>query len=146
MRFALDTNVLVYAEGFDGVLKQALAKKLIAALPPGGAFVSVQVLGELYNVLTRRGLSRANARTAVISWRKIVFVHGTSETMAFSALDLAVLHRLQIWDALVLIAAAEAGCDILLTEDFQDGFRWNGVTVANPFAKKPHAAIAGLLR
>jgi predicted nucleic acid-binding protein len=146
MRFALDTNVLVYAEGFDDASKQTLARKLIAGLPPGGAFVSVQVLGELYNVLTRRGLSRAQARTAVTSWRKILFVQGTSETMAFSALDLAGQHRLQIWDALVLIAAAEAGCDVLLTEDFQDGFKWNGVTVASPFSKKPHPAITSLLR
>jgi predicted nucleic acid-binding protein len=63
-----------------------------------------------------------------------------------TAVDLATDHRMRVWDALVLAAAAEARCDLLLSEDFQDGFVWRGVTVVNPFAEKPHKMLARLLR
>ncbi len=62
-----------------------------------------------------------------------------------AALNLASVHRLQIWDAVILSAAASAGCRVLLSEDLQDGFTWNGVTVVNPFAPEPNALLAELL-
>lgn len=54
-------------------------------------------------------------------------------------------HRLGIWDALILSAAADAGCRLLLSEDLQDGFTWGGVTVANPFAASRHPLLEALL-
>ena len=47
-----------------------------------------------------------------------------------------LMHKLGIWDAIVLSAAADAGCRLSLSEDLQDGFTWQGVTVANPFAPR----------
>jgi predicted nucleic acid-binding protein len=34
---------------------------------------------------------------------------------------------------LVIAAAADAGCSVLLTEDMQHGRKFGGVTVQNPF-------------
>jgi predicted nucleic acid-binding protein len=57
-----------------------------------------------------------------------------STTSAFlSALDLAATHKLQFWDALILNAAAEAGCALLLSEDMASGFVWRGTVVIDPF-------------
>jgi predicted nucleic acid-binding protein len=39
-------------------------------------------------------------------------------------------------NALILSAAADAGCWLLLSEDLQAGFTWRGVRVVDPFAKK----------
>jgi predicted nucleic acid-binding protein len=39
------------------------------------------------------------------------------------------------WDS--LIVAAVAGCEYLLTEDLQDGQRFGGVVVMDPFVHKP---------
>jgi predicted nucleic acid-binding protein len=146
MRYALDTNILVYAEGFDDASKQKIARRALANLPVGQVCVSINVLGELYNVLTRRGLSRPKAQAAVASWRGSFFLQATSEALLFSALDIAVQRRLKVWDALVSAAAVESGCDVLLSEDFQDGYQWQRVTVANPFAGKPRSLVADLLR
>ncbi len=55
------------------------------------------------------------------------------------------LTRLGIWDAVILSAAADARCRLLLSEDLQDGFTWRGVTVVNPFASSPHRLLAALL-
>ncbi len=50
-----------------------------------------------------------------------------------AGIDLAVRHRLSIWDAVVTASAADAGCDLLLSEDLHAGFRWRGLSVLNPF-------------
>lgn len=63
-----------------------------------------------------------------------------------AALDLAATHRLYIWDAVVLAAAADARCRLLLSEDFQEGFSWSGVTVSNPFSANRHLLLEGLLK
>ena len=49
------------------------------------------------------------------------------------ALDLAATHQMPTWDALILSIAADMKCRLLLSEDFQPGFTWRGVTVLNPF-------------
>lgn len=62
-----------------------------------------------------------------------------------AAADLAVTHQLGIWDAVIVSAAAEADCNLLLSEDMQDGFIWQGVTIANPFARSKHPLLKALL-
>ncbi|WP_252263399.1 hypothetical protein [Paracidobacterium acidisoli] len=39
----------------------------------------------------------------------------------------------QIYDALVIAAALEAGCTTLYSEDMQDGQKIDGLTIRNPF-------------
>lgn len=146
MRIALDTNVLIYAEGVDDPQKEAVADRLVVALPSASTFLSVQVLGELFNVLVRRGFSRDRARHAARQWSETFTMVETTSALMLSATELAIRHKLKIWDAAILAAAAEARCSVLLSEDFQDGFAWNGITVCNPFAAKPHPLVADLLR
>jgi predicted nucleic acid-binding protein len=142
VRLALDTNILVYAEGLNGAAKRAAILGLLTRLPQESALVPVQVLGELYNVLIRKaGLSRKQARSAVLRWRDAFLTVETSASLMLAAIDLAVDHRLGIWDAVILSAAAEAECRLLLSEDLQEGFTWKGVTVVNPFAPVQHPLL-----
>lgn len=146
MIVALDTNVLAYAEGVNDAARQARALEVIAALPPGGAVVPVQVLGELFRVLTRKVKRPAvEARTAVLSWRDAMKVQDSSDQALISAMDLVADHNLSIWDALIMAVAAEARCRLLLSEDLQQGFTWRGVTVTNPFAETMHPLLGTLL-
>jgi predicted nucleic acid-binding protein len=146
MRIALDTNVLVYAEAANGALMRDRAVKLIQRLPPGAIVLPAQTLGELFNVLVRKAKRRpSRARAAVLSWRDAYPVIETSAAVIVNATDLTAAHGLTIWDSVVLAAAAEAGCRLLLSEDLQEGFTWRGVTVVNPFAPTLHPILAALL-
>jgi predicted nucleic acid-binding protein len=146
MLVALDTNILVYAEGLDGRPMQEAAQAVVAKLAPESTVLPVQVLGELYAVLTRRaGRSRAKARDAVLEWGDMFPIIETSSSVQLMAMELSVNHQLVPWDAVILSAAADAGCRLLLSEDLQNGFTWSGVTVVNPFAKKAHPLLAALL-
>lgn len=145
-RFAIDTNVLAYAEGVNGSAMASAAWELIARLPGSSTFLPAQVVGELFHLLVRKaGRPPKRAQDALRSWQDAFPLVETSQPVLLAAIDLAVRHRLRIWDSVVLAAAASASCRVLLSEDLHDGFTWNGVTVVNPFAPKPNALLAELL-
>jgi len=52
----------------------------------------------------------------------------------FAAIGASRKHRLSFWDALIVRAAAQAGCELLLSEDLNDGQMIEGVRIENPFA------------
>lgn len=147
MRAALDTNILVYAEGVNGTERRGVALELLARLPQDSTVIPVQVLGELFSVLTRKaGKPRAKAREAMLSWFDAFPVIETSPEIVVAAADLATDHQFGIWDAVILSAASEANCRLLLSEDLQEGFTWGGVTVVNPFAAPRHVLLDALLK
>ena len=146
MKVALDTNVLAYAEGVNDDGKRDVALALVRGLPQEAVVIPVQVLGELFNVLVRKaGRARTEARDALLAWRDSFATVETAPEIMLTAADLATDHRFGIWDAVVLCAAAHAGCRLLLSEDLQGGFTWGGVTVVNPFASPRHLLLASLL-
>jgi predicted nucleic acid-binding protein len=146
MIVALDTNILVYAEGVNGLSMKEAALRLVQRLPQGAAVLPVQTLGELFNVLVRKaGRAPANARAAILSWRDSFPLVETSPAIVLAAADLATDHQFGIWDAIILCAAAAADCRLLLSEDLHDGFTWRGVTIVNPFAPTKHALLDELL-
>jgi predicted nucleic acid-binding protein len=146
VRVALDTNILGYAENVNGVGKRDIALGLVRQLPQEAVVIPVQVLGELFNVLVRKaGRSRADARAAILGWRDTFALIETSPETMLSAADLATDHQLGIWDAVIVSAAAQAGCRLLLSEDLHDGFTWAGLTVVNPFAPAPNSMLTALL-
>jgi predicted nucleic acid-binding protein len=136
---AVDTNILAYAEGLrkvaDDEPKIEKANRLVVALGLSGDMViAAQVFAELHNVVRRRlKLSAEAAAERVEEYRAISDCVPTTGAVLDEAFTLASRHNLQTYDAIILAAAAEAGCDILYSEDMQHGFVWRGVQVVNPF-------------
>ncbi len=146
MNVAVDTNVLAYAEGMHDGAKRDHALRLLRLLPPDSTFIPVQVLGELFNVLVRKARwSKAKAGKAALTWGDAFPLIETSNDVMLAATDLASAHQLGTWDAVILSAAADARCRLLLSEDLQDGFTWRGLTVTNPFSSSPHPLLAAVL-
>jgi len=44
-------------------------------------------------------------------------------------------HGFSHWDALIVAAAQLAECDVIYTEDMQDGLRLDGLSICNPFGQ-----------
>lgn len=146
MRVALDTNILAYAEGVNGASMQDAALAIISKLTSDTTLLPVQALGELFHLLVRKARRSApQARSSLLIWRDAFPLIETSQNVMFAAIELAADHRLRIWDAVVLSAALSGECRLLLSEDMQDGFTWNGVTVVNPFSKAPNELLAEAL-
>ena len=95
--------------------------------------VSMQILQEYFVAATRKlNVAEDIARRKVELLAEFdVVAPDVADILA--AIDLHRLHRVSFWDALVLRAAKQGGCAVLLSEDLQDGREFDGVRIVNPF-------------
>ena len=135
VRIALDTNILAHAAGINGAARMQAALEVIGNLQQDDVVIPVQVLGELFRLLMRKGqYSAATARELVVRWHDTVDVAPTTSSVLLAAMELTSAHQMSSWDAVVIAASVDAGCRKLLSEDMQNGFKWRGMTIVNPFA------------
>jgi len=134
VRSFIDTNILIYADSADAGDKQSRASALIAQyLRDGDGVISTQVLHEFVNAAIRKlALPLDLVRMRVRLYSRFETVNA-SPAAVLDALDLHALHKISIWDALILQAARQSGCVQLLTEDLQAGAVMGGVRIVNPF-------------
>lgn len=134
MRRFLDTNVLVYADDLDAGAKRETARQILMdALGSGEGVLSTQVLQEFFVISTGKlGVESALARRKVELLAEMDIVR-IDLALLLAAIDLSRLHSFSFWDALIVRAAAAAGCGLLLTEDLQHGQVVDGVRIENPF-------------
>ncbi|MPY91244.1 MAG: PIN domain-containing protein [Luteitalea sp.] len=130
----LDSNVLIYTDDHDAPEKQAIALSLVEVGQANrDTFVSTQVLEEYFSAATKKLRVAAElARGKVELFAQLNVVLITVDDV-LAAIDLHRLHHVSFWDALLVQSARRAGCTTLLTEDLQDGRRFDGVVVRNPF-------------
>jgi predicted nucleic acid-binding protein len=136
----VDANVLVYALDASAGLKQKAAEKLLERLwETGSGCLSVQVLQEFFVTVTRKVARPLPAQDALSRIRELavwsVFTPTTDDVIA--AIGLHTQARISVWDAMIVVAAAESGCDVLWTEDLTDGQVLRGVRIQNPFSDQP---------
>ena len=133
-RSFFDTNVLIYADDKAAPAKQRLALDLIAEHRRAKTgVVSLQVLQEFFVTVTRKlGVDAQIARRKVELLAELdVAAPDIADILA--AIDLHRLHGFSFWDGLILCAAKQSGCRILLSEDMQHAREIDGVRILNPF-------------
>jgi predicted nucleic acid-binding protein len=142
-----DTNLLVYAIVEPPDAKAARARELLARCTRNSsAVLLLQSLAEFSHVAMRRfGAGAGEVRHRVSVWRRIIPVHAAGDEDLMEALDLVRDHRIAFWDALMCATASRAGLDYLLSEDMQDGRRFGGLTIVNPFRPENAALIDRIL-
>jgi predicted nucleic acid-binding protein len=136
----VDTNVLLYSEDGADPKKQAQALAWMRELwQRRCGCVSTQVLNEFYVNATRKlkpPMPSGDARAEVRRYQRW---HPWQIDQATIEAAWAVESRFKIgyWDALVVAAAQQQGCEWLLTEDLQHDQQFDGVRVINPFLVGP---------
>lgn len=138
----VDTNILVYAFDASAGLKKAVSERLLERLwEKRTGCLSVQVLQEFFVTVTRKvalPLSVDEAADRVRDLSKwMVFAPETGDVLAAIALQKQA--GLNFWDAMVVRAAAELGCELLWTEDLNDGQVIQSVQIRNPFTTEETA-------
>ncbi len=137
-RVFIDTNVLVYQISGSPASKQAVATKWVDALWAARAGrVSWQVIHEFYSSAVQKlRIPAVKVRVAAEDLAEMGIEPVRMETLQRSWYwcDHA---QLNYWDALILATAEQAGCNWLLSEDFQAGRRYGTVTIVNPFEREP---------
>ena len=130
----LDSNILVYAASQD--TRSEIARKLVQ----DRFVISVQCLNEFANVARRK---------LMMSWDEIAEISALYGELADAVVSLdADLHAMALglarrygysfYDAVIIAAAAKAGCRLLYSEDMQSGQKLDeGIEIINPFALHP---------
>lgn len=134
VRSFFDTNILIYADDASAPEKKRRSLALIAEHRRAGTgVVSLQILQEYFVAATRKlGVDPRIARRKVELLAEFDVV-AANVTDVLAASDLHILHGFSFWDALVVRAAKQSGCAVLLTEDMQDAREIDGVRIVNPF-------------
>lgn len=128
-RIFLDTNILVYALLDEGI-KQQTAFELFQS----GCVISTQVLNEFVQVARKK---------AKLEWQEITELSNAIQSLTeIVPLDLATHNRAltiatsygySFYDSLIIAAASEAGCGVLVSEDMQHSQKISDLTISNPF-------------
>ena len=130
----IDTNILVYAYDLDAGARHEKAQALVAEAwrGPVTPWISVQVLQELLAALRKGGVPLRQACKIVTPhthWRMIE----TDIALFRSGMEEALRWQLSLWDGLILAAARRARVKTLLSEDFNTGQDYGGISAVNPF-------------
>ncbi len=126
-----DTNILLYLLSADAA-KADKAEALVLA----GGVISVQVLNEFASVASRKlGMSWPEIREVLKTVRAICEVELVSLETHDLGVSLSARYGFSIYDSMILASALLAGCNVLFTEDLQEGQSIESkLTVTNPFS------------
>lgn len=128
---ALDTNVLIYLHDVSNASKRSIALNLLADNP----HIPSQVISEYLNT-TRRLLSLSKEELlaqAAALFAGCTIIPVLPDTLARAA-ALAKRYQFQLFDAVIVAAALQAGCGILYSEDMHHGLVVeSALTITNPF-------------
>ncbi len=136
-RLSLDSNVLFYAADRSAGEKHAHAAWLVDAAVDWNCVLALQALNEFFAATTRKRLMPvADAVAQVEDWLRLFPIQTAGPGTLRHAMAAVQEHRLPFWDAMLWATAREAGCGLLLTEDFQHGRVLGGVRFHNPFVEE----------
>ncbi len=137
MKTFFDTNVLVYAFDVDAPAKRKKAAQLLSERAAAGeVLISTQVLQEFYVAVTRKLAQPLAEEAALVATRELTAfpIINVDANLVLAAIRSSREHRISFWDALIVEAARSGGASVLYSEDFNDGQRFDGAMVKNPFA------------
>jgi predicted nucleic acid-binding protein len=136
----VDTNVLLYSEDGADVAKQAQALAWLRELwKRRCGRLSTQVLNEFYVNATRKlkpAMPAGDARAEVRRYQRWSPWQIDQATIE-AAWAVESRFKVGYWDALIIAAAQQQGCEWLLSEDLHGGQAFDGVRVVNPFVDGP---------
>ena len=147
-RYSLDTNDQFYAADHAAGERHQRALHIVDRAVRRQCVLTLQAVAEFFYVTTRkRMVARAEAAALLRDWTTEFPTIAADSAALWTALEFVVDGRFGWWDALLLATVERHGCEVLLSEDVQDGVHFGGVTVLDPFVgDELPEAVAALLR
>ncbi len=132
----IDTNILIYAHDKTNKYKYEKAFNLINTLWENRkACASIQVLQEFYVVVTKKIKNTANIEdikkiiSALESWD----IHSPSVRDVLESIEIQDRYNISFWDSMIICSAKRKKCDVIFSEDLNNGQLYEGIIIKNPF-------------
>ena len=118
-RAFIDTNVFIYIQRTDDLIKKRLAEQ---AVNQCDCVVSTQVLNEICNILTKKyPTPRHEIALFLADIRGNCEVRLVTEDTIDAALMIHEHAQYSYYDSLIIASALASDCDYVISEDLQDG-------------------------
>lgn len=128
-----DTNILVYQMDKRSIEKRDVCRHLVRkAATDGSAVISTQVLQEFYVVATKKLRLDPIISKSIMHTFENMEVVTIGKELINEAIDASLQYKLSFWDALIIVAAESAKCEILYSEDLNTGQVMRNVKIVNP--------------
>jgi len=131
----VDTNILVYAHDVTAGKKHIAAKKLLEELWSNQrGCLSTQVIQEFYVTITKKVALPVTPEFAasiihdLSSWE----IHKPDIEDIINAIHIQKHHSISFWDALIVCSAASIHCDVIWSEDLNNGQYYEDIVLLNP--------------
>jgi len=133
----IDTNILVYSvDTYDQDKRDACRSLLISLNNEHRGVISTQVMQEFFITCTKKlGVDPLLIKDIIHSFEHFETVIVTPDIIR-EAIDCSIINRLSFWDALIVATAESSKCEILWTEDLNDGQIIRGVRIENPLINR----------
>jgi len=145
-KFLLDSNLLIYAYDRSEQTKQVKARNVLDWLQARRAGVlSTQVLGEFFAVATRKLAKPLTVQEAYVELEGFLRSFQVADVTRYIVLEAgrgSVRYQLPYWDAQLWATAKLNQIATVLSEDFANGSRIEGVQFVNPFTSNAWQASA----
>jgi predicted nucleic acid-binding protein len=139
----VDANVFIYARDPRDSRKQERAAQWIDLLwRERLGRTSTQAIAEFYAIATRKLGIPAELAWEYVEQYFIWKPQPVDENVLRRGREIERRYRLSWWDSAIVAAAQLQDCQLLLTEDLQDGAKLGSVTVRNPFTLQASEAAA----
>jgi len=130
-KIALDTNILIHSHGPENADKTLAARKLLGNNP----VISSQVISEYLNAMKR--LFKIEKKELLLTCSLLLkrcAIQPVSLQTITNARRLIERYDFQMFDGIIVASAIEANCNILYSEDMQNGLIVEKyLTITNPY-------------
>jgi len=145
-RVFIDTNVLVYSvDERDPVKRQRARECMQQAEAAHAGVISTQILQEFFVVITRKVMLAPLAARSLVDDLPPFDVVVVDVALVRQAMEACIRNQLSLWDALIVVSARRARCNVIWTEDLSHGQIVDSVRIENPFLEAAGTGL-GLVR
>ena len=131
--YFIDTNIWLYSF----IQSQNINKTKIAGaiIKQCEIVISTQIINEMcVNLINKANFSEEKIQKLIESLYRKYTVNELSQDILLTASKIREQYSFSFWDSIVASSALDCDADYLISEDMQDGFKFeNKLTIVNPF-------------
>ena len=129
----VDSSIWLYMFLEDNDGKRHVAEQYMAENADKPLVISYQVINEVTNQLLRKNVDEAKVDEYIELLFKVCAIHNFSKSVISLASSFRKRYSFSFWDSIIVASAQSAGCNILATEDMQDGLQIENMIIRNIF-------------
>ncbi|MDR1320834.1 MAG: PIN domain-containing protein [Gracilibacteraceae bacterium] len=138
----IDTNVWVYLYLHDDEEKYKIAEEYLLKNNQNAVFIITwQIINEVSNTLLRYKYPESEIRKYIEQLFKVCTIQDFTKEIVLTASSLRGKYSFSFWDSIVVGSSLFSECNILVSEDMQDGLKVEEkLLITNIFKNTPNFA------